>query len=540
MPAITINGKPKFPTGTYGEIFIVSDQSAAIPDFNVGVIIGAQRSGEGYNVNDGVTDALLKKPVFHGYSQQHLVQSKFGKGSELDIAFGYAKKHGLTACFMVGISPTTQGLLVLQDSGPDPTINVKTAEYGSIARAYFLEVVTDSPGIKISVTPPTNIAYLSATAASSATSYKTKDPRSLKAGDTVFLAANDILPDPTDTVKVVSVTPNKVNGRIVDYTVVVDGTLNSGTSATAANAAFLFTSDTAFKWTSSKLQTKEDVLAQNDEQNFVIFEDADEGISNIPATLGDPVVVATSATGKTPAPVSNDWTTLLANLPALMNEFAFQNKSELRMFLFLTGDATIHTAIRDFAVSRRTLDKPISAVVGTALGAIDLDNASLASNPTLQAAALNNDDVALCVGGADGYGGYLSLAPAVFGLRIGKPVAHNLTNDTLLFTTPEVIWDEDGLGDLTKLIKFGCLTYDNSPFRGLHIEKGINTYQQIGESWNTQDKKTPLIMQRDLADYYQYTRKRLSNTIGTTELEYTANDVRRGSLPLPGRCSSSA
>lgn len=521
MGGININGQVKYPTGTYGEIFIVSDQSANIPEFNVGVIVGAQREGEGYDVNSGVTDPTLKKPVFYGFSQQSSLQDKFGKGSELDIAFGYAKRHGLPACFVAGISPTTQGAVDLDDTNSDPTITVTSKRYGTIARAYFIELIT---GVKIVITPPKNVCYLSADAAQSATEYKVKDIKGLKVGDTVFLAANTILPTPSGTITISTITPYKENGVIKYYTIKVSATLNSGGDADVAENAFIFSSDTTKQWTSAVLTSKTQIIAMTDEQDYAIFSDADDTLATLPIVVAE-APLAAAGNGKTPAPVADDWTTFLTNLPSLMNEFAFANKSELRVFLFLTGDNTYHIAFRDFAITRRTEDKPILAIAGTGASSVDIDSAVLAENPTLQAASLNNDDFILCVGGADGYNGYLSFAPAVFGRIIGNPVAHNLTNDSLLFVNPEVLWDES-LGQITKLLKFSCLVYDNDPFLGLHIEKGVNTYQDNEETWNATDKNSYLVMQRSLADYFHYIRKRLSNTVGTTELEYSAADVK--------------
>ena len=64
------------------------------------------------------------------------------------------------------------------------------------------------------------------------------------------------------------------------------------------------------------------------------------------------------------------------------------------------------------------------------------------TDPLFRASSLNSDSVALAICGLDREAAYLSLAPALWGIRVSRGPGHNLTNDDLIFSELEVLWDE--------------------------------------------------------------------------------------------------
>jgi hypothetical protein len=151
-----------------------------------------------------------------------------------------------------------------------------------------------------------------------------------------------------------------------------------------------------------------------------------------------------------------------------------------------------------FATSQRTLKYPVSVFVGGLLGDVYLAATDF-TNPKKRAIAHNNQDVQLCAGGLDGYGAYVSFAPAVMGLVSGNAVAHNLTRDAVIGSTYEKEWDE-WADEVDDLIDAGCLCYLKRK-SAFYIAKGVNTLQTNDFSWYPSSQTTYLPMQRACVDY---------------------------------------
>ena len=112
----------------------------------------------------------------------------------------------------------------------------------------------------------------------------------------------------------------------------------------------------------------------------------------------------------------------------------------------------------------------------------------------------------LAVGGYDYHPAYLKTAPAAFGAMIGNSPAHNLTRDRVYVSVlqPTTEWDEDGKGQVSKLLRFGGLFIGRNS-EGYHFVQYINTLQANDNLWNVDTKDTAFPMQRDLADLVERT-----------------------------------
>jgi len=207
--------------------------------------------------------------------------------------------------------------------------------------------------------------------------------------------------------------------------------------------------------------------------------------------------------GTSPAVSSGDHTAFIEDLDdAEWDNFLARHQIIPQAFLVVDSSSTNQGSWRDWAVTKRAEGYPVSITAGCAWGDTVID-AGNDTAPEFRSAALNSQDVMLCAGGLDRLAAYLSFAPAVFGRRIEGGIGHNLTNDDLVYSEVEKRWDERVSGHLTKLHKFGVVTYrmrGSRPYRYV-ISQGLSTLQNNSAAWNEGSDDTCLVMQRDLADY---------------------------------------
>lgn len=545
------NGKLNYFPGTYGQIKVVSSAGAAIPDFQVGLMMAKQDMGKPY------TDA----DPFVGFSKLSDIWNYYGKNSEMSEAAEYVKKKGASAWFCVGMNPSTQPEFTVLDETPVNTVTFTVRDYGAHANDHLIEI----DGVHnrtLSVGASTNF-ILGETVADTATGLKTAtviskpDATHLVLRDTsatiigaeaivgITSSATGTLAVATSQIGCVIMTTPPKNSLFVTSNVTLgdtqiavqsvegiapghdyiitdnDGTyeditaleVNAATNiitletaiVTAAGFAIakyarIFQNDTDNMEESEVLYSQDDVVAYYaDEENHLLIGEeaaADKGVpKQIEATYVTEFVTKTA--GTIPEASTGDYQTAFALFPDLFTEFANIYGKDIRVIYPVTDNATVHGYLKAFAVEMRAKNKPISGIVGG--GNNDIDFVALA-----EIKAINNQDVQYAVGGIDDIAAYKSHAAEAFGNRLANVVAHNQTFDRLEATKVEAWYNEDSEIGKTLLAGGGLIITIPRHAKGTGYvwAKGQNTLLANTIPWNL-DNTTYLVMQRDLADYSQ-------------------------------------
>ncbi len=506
MPRFTTpDGRTVYIPGVYSDIKVTSNLPGPLPAFQIPVIVGeADEASYPYTFNSvkqAVEDEHLS---FVGVGTSSRCKEEFGADANVSIAMAWAKRHKLPWAFIVAINALTRASVVAQSGGPVTQGVIFAKKFGAVGGHIKLRVVG---GTTVQITPVRRYSLLTANALTGATRLYVKDSTWLSEGDSVVVGDNNSA-DATYVVDSVG-TALTSTGQITHY---IELTTALGADITTAQygMALVYNED-AVEAPDAFADVQEMVDWLNDESDHLGFQ-KDAGFTN-PASL---VALATATpikeiaawgaptAGTSPAATTGDHQTFITNLGASdWDDFALENQVLPQAFLVLSANSTTHGDWRDWAVEKRTEGFPVSITTGCAWG----DTALAAggdTNPKVRAAALNSQDVALCAGGLDKVAAYLSLAPAVFGLRVKGGVKHNLTNDEIKHSTIEVKWDERNSGELTDLHKKGVITYRLSVAGGriaYRVSQGLSTLQNNATSWNEVDATTPLLMQRDIADF---------------------------------------
>src|SRR3990167_6219581 len=114
MPGIIIKGKNHVIPNAYSEVNVISDVGAPLPDFNIGLIVGAAESGTPWDFNINSTartgDPIPKeategtRPVMKFFGNSSYVGREYGFDSDIYKAFKVAKRHGMPGCWISAVN----------------------------------------------------------------------------------------------------------------------------------------------------------------------------------------------------------------------------------------------------------------------------------------------------------------------------------------------------------------------------------------------------------------------------------------------------
>lgn len=504
MPAITTpDGRTVYVPGVYSDIKVVSNLPGPLPAFQIPIVLGQCDEGFPYHGNDIKEDVEDRRSPFTALGTSSATKKAYGPDSEISTAMAWAKRHGLPFAFLLCASKLTRGQVIAQSGGPITEGTIFARKHGAVGGHIKLAVVG---GNTVTVTPVKRYSFLTEDGAIGDTRIRVKDSRWIRDGQTITIGDNNS----NNADYVVDTVGSELDsdGQVVYWVELTTALLVAIT--TAQYGMVLEYDDDNAEEPDAFATVQEMVDWFNDESEFLNFQTA--ATFSSPATL---VAVAASTplkeiavwggatAGTSPAPTSSDYDDIITALDATeWDQFALDWAVLPQAFLVVDSSSTVHQAFRDWAIAKRTEGFPVSVTVGCAWGDIDL-GAVGDTNPTVRAVALNSQDVMLAACGLDKLGAYLSLAPAIYGRRIGGGIGHNLTNDELLYNEVEVMWDERGSQELTTLHKRGVATVRLSTSKGVRfkVSQGLLTLQANLSAWNEGSDDTPLAMQRDLADF---------------------------------------
>jgi len=440
--------------------------------------------------------------IFHGTSSA--AGRYWGPHSDMAQGWAWAKRHGLPNAYSACIAALTRASSIVHGGAAVNQFTLFGKKYG--APSGYIKVVATG-GNTIAITPLKHFVLLTENAAGTDTRIYVKGNDWVRIGQVLNLGSDSVAVF-TRTVlnKGVEINSDGQNTYWIDFTAAV-------TAITTADYALVCEYDeNAIESNTGTFADTQAMLDWVNDNSQVLGAQVHADFTN-PATitalgvataLKDIAAWGATTGGDSPAPSSSDYTAFIAYMDAGgWEKFGMDHQKFPQAYCALEGSSTIHATLRDYEVARRTAGFPISMTFGTTWG----DTSTTAGNdtdPTFRAGVLNNQGCTLVAGGLDKVAAHLSHAPAVFGRRLEGGVGHNLTNDVLLYTEVEQQWDEDVSGQLTALHRAGVLTYrlstSGNTVRYL-ISQGLSTLQNNDVAWNVVTEDTPLLMQRDLADY---------------------------------------
>ncbi len=504
MPSFDFGGRVRYVPGVYGLQRVQSDQAGAAPEFHVPVMLVGAPEGHPYNA-DTAGKAVQETPFtpFKLCKTSTAAETYFGPDSDAAIAMRWAKKHGLPYAYICCMAALTRAYVIVNSTGPILQYKLLPRKWGAPANHIMVKIVS---GTTITFTPPKRYSMVTTNIGTTDTRIYVKDNSWVRIGMTLTIGSNTAT-NVTKTVLTVG-TELTSTGQKRPY---IDLSATVGTAYTTATYAIVLEYDTANAEVSTALanaQAQVDWINTNSKLFIAVKESTFTNPSAVIAqatsvVLKDLAAWEAVSKGTSPAPAAADYTTWVTLMDATQYD-AFLQREGVRPQIYnvIDSSATIHGTIRDWALDKRAEGQAVAAITGTAWGDVVI-NASDSTDPGFRAVALDSQDMQICAGGLDKVAAYLSLSPAVFGLRVAGGLGHNLTNDKLLYTEVERVWDERNSGELTYLCKKGVTTYKiagSSPFRYVVCE-GLSTLQNNANGWNTVTNDTPLVMQRDMADY---------------------------------------
>ena len=501
----TPDGRIVYVPSVYSDIKVIDNLPGPLPEFQIPIIVGeADEADYPYTFNTVKQVVEDTHIPFVGVGTSSACKAKFGNDSNVSIAMAFAKRHGLPWAYVVAINALTRASVPAHSAGPIVQGTIFAKRFGAVGGHIKLQVVA---GTTVSITPVKRYSLLTANALTGVSRIYVKDSSWLSEGDSVTIGDNNS----NDAAYVVDSVGTEISstGQITHY---IELTTTLAVDITTAQYGMALVYDTGKAETPDAFASLQAMLDWfNDESNYLGFQKGAAWTN--PAALialaaATPIkeIVAWGAAvaGTSPAMVTGDHTTFIAALDATdWDAFALSEQVIPQAFLVLSSESAQHALWRDWSIAKRVEGYTVSITTGCAWGDIDL-GAVGDTNPVVRSAALNCQDVSLWACGLDKVASYLSLAPAVYGRRIKGGVGHNLTNDPLIYSSIEVNWDERGSGELTTLHKKGVGTLRLSTAGGAigyRVSQGLSTLQNNASSWNASDATTPLLMQRDLADF---------------------------------------
>jgi hypothetical protein len=501
------NGQAVYVPGVYYSTIVASSLPGPLPQFHVPILLGHGTNGHPYNADGSLVANENPHTPFRLVNVESVASSYFGENSDIHAAVKFAKRHGLPFCYVANLSAMTRASLIANATGPLEQFTLYARQWGP---SQGWTKIKQATGI-YTITPVKRYAMLSANLGSSATRMTFARPVDwLTVGASVVVGANNV----AGVSRTISAIGSEIqaNGQRLYW---AELSSSVGSACNTSSYAMVLQYDTDHTVISPTFTTSQGVIDwfnATPAAGFIAVKHAN--FSNaLPIAISSSTPLkevsawGTATAGTSPAVTGSDVDAFIALMNGgELDAFLLREQVIPQTYLLVDGSSTNHGKMRDYATAERSrpLGFPISVTVGcrwgdTVIGAGD------DTDPTTRAASLNSQDVQLAAGGLDREAAYVSLAAAIWALRIAGGVGHNQTNDTLVFSELEKKWNEVTNGDLTALSKKGVVSYKLSPGDSgfaYKVSQGLSTLQaNDGLIWNTTDATTWSTMQRDVVDF---------------------------------------
>lgn len=510
--------------GAYVSVDVVSDSPGALPTYRIPVLIGAADHGLPYNYQasaypeDGQLNPLPQQ------TSLGLVQQVYGRDSDLAVAFSWAKRHNLPLAFIGVINPLTRATVAAESTGPIEQFTLFSKAAGAVGGH---TKIAWSGGVLV-VLPPKYYSLLVEDALTGARRIYVKGNTWARVGLTVEIGDNAT----ANASYQVSAFGSEVGptGQIrywIEFTttlaadVLIEeyGLVAAFVASASETTPVLTDSNQIIDWLNRYSQWVGG--ARSGSYTGALPVDIASATPIKEISVWGAVVPGTS-----PAAVAADYEDFFTFLDdSGWEDFLIRNRVTPQCFCMLTPDPDVHVAAAVWAASWRGRGYPVSFTTGVAWGDVQI-GAGDDTDPTFRAAAVNSQDMVVAAPGLDRVAAYLSMGPALWGIRAGSGLLHNATNDVLRFSLPEARWKEITAKELTQLCKKGVATYKVSTALGGQyvVCQGLTTLQANATAWNTDTDDTCLWEQRDLVDFLvrllKDTMERL--IVGTDEVDRDA------------------
>lgn len=500
------NGQERWIPGVYSRMRVDDDLPGPTPGFHVPVLLASAVEGVPYNVNSGAT---VHRSPFRWCGTSQEAARVYGPDSDVATVMKHAKKGGLPGAYVCSLSKLTRGSVTpTSGAGTVAEYTIRPRSWGAPANHIMIRSVG---GTKLEIQPVKRYTMLTADAAATDTRIYVAAPGWLSTGRTYTLGDNATANVTVTVVRTGSHLDS--DGRWVHW---VDLDAAVGSAFTTANYAMILEYDLPI--VSGTLATGADHIEwiNQSSRNLLEAEEtatftgaAIDAIADWTAlkdfdTEAESVWQRSAAVGTSPAATAQDVADWIALMDASeWDRFGMDYQTLPQCFYLGLPSSTAHHSLRDWAAAKRAEGHPVSVMSGNDWDETDLE-AEDDANPLVRLRNLNSQDFALAIAGLDRLPAYLSFGAQAWGRRVAGGLGHNLTNDDLDYTDIERHWDERNAGELTALLKAGALVYQLRPQPGsvrYRICQGLSTLQANTQSWNPTTDDTPLLMQRDLADF---------------------------------------
>lgn len=526
------NGQVQYLPGAYTATRVSSSAPGQLPVFLVPVIIGQGDMGVPQGVgSDADRFAGENSSPWRELLTNADAEAIYGKGSEIAIAFAYAKRHGLPRAFACALNTLTRGKVVATSTGPVNQAHVRCALWG--VKPGWTKVKWASQ--VWTVLRPSAFSLLSANAASGATRVYVKDNSWAVPGQSLEIGANGVV---NASVTVRSVGVEYTSGGQLNPYIDLTGALGASYNTSAYAGIALYGNDSQTVTGVASLSAFVDAVNSTGTasgKDFAAALHADQtGV--VPASIAsltpfkDISAWATVTAGTAPAMTTANVTTFTAALDtSLWTRFVQDFGTLPRSFFLVSSSSTNHATLRDYTIARRSAGFPISVVAGCAWGDTSTSSGTDTS-PNYRSGVLNSQDFILVANGHNKLGSYLTTAAAVWGLQTANDVGHNLTADAFVGVSEwETQWSDPQLATLARA---GVITNRLSISSGVRwvVMQGLNTLQaNAGPVWNESDQTTWSVMQRDLMDFVDRTVK-FDFDVGAVGQDSVSNSAAAGIL----------
>ncbi len=503
MPQITASdGLDHVVPGVYGTITVQQGAAAPQPTFQVPVLIAD--SDAGYP-SDWLTNAdrlTAESSLLPFIRIGDVTQARRVFGGDLAQIFGNAQTNGLPLAGCIGAGKMRRAGVIVRSTGPVSEFDLASFYWGFPGNWVKIKWASSI----FSFLVPTKLVKVTANAAAGDTRVYVTDSSWAVPGMSLEIGDNDTANEAV-TVRAAGVdfSPTGQPLPYIDLTAALSGTF--ATADYAAIALYGSAAVTSPTFSAGQGQNLIDWLNRAQANGMRVFRaqrrSTFTGALPLAVSSLTPMkqIAAWGAVtkGTSPTASASDYADFLADMVTLLPQFIASVRAIPRAWFAGTTDLTAQESWRDYAITMRAANKPISVTFGCAWGDVDL-TASDSTNPVYRASQLNSEDVDLVACGADGYGSYLTLAAAKWGRMCGSAIPHNLTNDPFVgFTSFEARWSE---GDVESLCRGGVVTYTLPFINGAVqpcISQGLSTLQANLASWNI-DNTTWSRQYRDNAD----------------------------------------
>jgi hypothetical protein len=511
MP-LTINGSTKQVPDVYGSIKILNSGATAIPSFNGLLIVGSARQGIGYNNGNGSN-------VIKAFSSVADALAFYGE-SDLVNAMQEAKKGGAGVVYLLNPAPLTRGLATIKDSNATPKslFDLQPKSFGAFGNDIRLDITNTGGIITIMITPVKDGHFiLQDLDATGSKTIQLDGLKGLAVGDTIKAIDNASATASNHTIVDIDYANNKI---------VLDTAIQSKTQSQYAR---IFKLDIDNKKTKTFNTTDSGLL--NNIMNWLsvtgYFDvtrpaNYDGDITLIGAVSNHFGLLTGAAKGTSPIATetsNGDFVNCANALERLVEDFSLITGVRVRIINVISSSSLVHGSFLATAGSMRTNQKSVIVVSGCALEDILLQTTN-ANHPIQRAKGLNSDDFILAGMGYDDKPAYLSLAPQLAGMISANAVQKNLTKDSISASKVEYFFGEYNKETETSMYVNAGVLIVQTEKRGFTIALATNTYQKREAIWNTSDKKTYLIQQRQIVDYvFEGYREGMQVGVGTENFD---------------------